>query len=67
MMQVRRLTNVEFNKSKSIQFHDVPNDLQCLPQPPTQTLLGVRHAFLHRDETVRTSAWEAMLTIQKKL
>ena len=29
-------------------------------QPPTQTFVGVRHAFLP-DEPLRTSAWEARI------
>ena len=39
-----------------------PGSLQGTHQPPTQTFLGVRHAFLPhftRDEPLRTSAWEA--------
>ena len=39
-----------------------PGSLQGTRQPPTQTFLRVRHAFLPhftRDEPLRTSAWEA--------
>ena len=45
------LKEVVRRHNKFVFFFDLQNY-----QPPTQTFLGVRHAF--RDEPLRTSAWE---------